>query len=110
MKIDGGFAKVKGWPALEESSQEEIKSLFDKILNKKTKTPPSGKKTKKMTAKRSPEDKENRPAKKSKASPDSSKKSKKKKDPNAPKKPLSAYMFFSQHIRADLVDENPDGI
>ena len=33
--------------------------------------------------------------------------SKKKKDPNAPKKPMSAYMLFSNHIRATVKDDNP---
>lgn len=31
-----------------------------------------------------------------------------KKDPNAPKRPLSAYMFFSQDQRTTVKDENPD--
>jgi HMG (high mobility group) box len=30
-----------------------------------------------------------------------------KKDPNAPKKPMSAYMLFSNHIRATVKAENP---
>ncbi len=33
---------------------------------------------------------------------------KQKKDPNAPKKPMSAYMLFSNHIRATVKDDNPD--
>ena len=35
-------------------------------------------------------------------------KTKAKKDPNAPKKPLSAFMFFSQENRQKVKDENPD--
>jgi hypothetical protein len=31
-----------------------------------------------------------------------------KKDPNAPKRPLSAYMFFSQDQRATVKEENPE--
>ncbi|ORY85971.1 high mobility group box domain-containing protein [Leucosporidium creatinivorum] len=31
-----------------------------------------------------------------------------KKDPNAPKRPLSAYMFFSQENRATVKEENPE--
>lgn len=31
-----------------------------------------------------------------------------KKDPNAPKRPLSAYMFFSQDWRERIKAENPD--
>ncbi|KAM0747747.1 hypothetical protein T439DRAFT_328412 [Meredithblackwellia eburnea MCA 4105] len=31
-----------------------------------------------------------------------------KKDPNAPKRPLSAYMFFSQENRNAIKDENPN--
>lgn len=31
-----------------------------------------------------------------------------KKDPNAPKRPLSAYMFFSQDQRATVKEDNPD--
>lgn len=31
-----------------------------------------------------------------------------KKDPNAPKRPLSAYMFFSQDQRPTVKEENPD--
>lgn len=31
-----------------------------------------------------------------------------KKDPNAPKRPLSAYMFFSQEHRSIVKDENPE--
>ena len=31
-----------------------------------------------------------------------------KKDPAAPKRPLSAYMFFSQDWRERVKDENPD--
>ncbi|GAA6037696.1 hypothetical protein JCM8097_002293 [Rhodosporidiobolus ruineniae] len=31
-----------------------------------------------------------------------------KKDPNAPKRPLSAYMHFSQAERASVKEENPD--
>lgn len=33
---------------------------------------------------------------------------KKKKDPNAPKRPLSAFMLFSQDKRASIKEENPD--
>ena len=36
------------------------------------------------------------------------KKPKKKKDPNEPKKPMSAYMLFSNHIRSTVKDDNPD--
>jgi len=36
------------------------------------------------------------------------KKQKAKKDPNAPKKPLSAYMFFSQDWRDRVKTESPD--
>ncbi|KAJ3162682.1 Non-histone chromosomal protein 6 [Geranomyces michiganensis] len=36
------------------------------------------------------------------------KKTKAKKDPNAPKKPLSAFMIFSQENRARIKDENPE--
>ena len=32
----------------------------------------------------------------------------KKKDPNAPKRPMSAYMFFSNDARAEVKKENPD--
>ncbi|TEB22468.1 hypothetical protein FA13DRAFT_1740993 [Coprinellus micaceus] len=35
-------------------------------------------------------------------------KSKKEKDPNKPKRPLSAYMFFSQDWRERIKAENPD--
>ncbi|KAI9007294.1 Non-histone chromosomal protein 6 [Gaertneriomyces semiglobifer] len=31
-----------------------------------------------------------------------------KKDPNAPKKPLSAFMLFSQAMRPKVKEENPD--
>lgn len=31
-----------------------------------------------------------------------------KKDPNAPKRPLSAYMYFSQENRSTVKEENPD--
>ncbi|GAA5891480.1 hypothetical protein JCM8208_007297 [Rhodotorula glutinis] len=31
-----------------------------------------------------------------------------KKDPNAPKRPLSAYMHFSQDKRSEVKEENPD--
>ncbi|TNY24060.1 high mobility group box domain-containing protein [Rhodotorula diobovata] len=31
-----------------------------------------------------------------------------KKDPNAPKRPLSAYMHFSQDMRSVVKEENPD--
>ncbi|BGP58039.1 hypothetical protein JCM8202_001722 [Rhodotorula sphaerocarpa] len=31
-----------------------------------------------------------------------------KKDPNAPKRPLSAYMLFSQDKRAEVKEEQPD--
>ncbi|SCZ94441.1 BZ3500_MvSof-1268-A1-R1_Chr12-2g03901 [Microbotryum saponariae] len=31
-----------------------------------------------------------------------------KKDPNAPKRPLSAYMYFSQENRNTVKDDNPD--
>ncbi|KAL1916519.1 uncharacterized protein VTP21DRAFT_5710 [Calcarisporiella thermophila] len=33
---------------------------------------------------------------------------KRKKDPNAPKRPLSAYMLFSQEKRKQVLEENPD--
>lgn len=36
------------------------------------------------------------------------KKTKKKKDPNAPKRPLSAFMFYSQKTRPIVKQENPD--
>mgnify|MGYP000448074641 CR=1 FL=1 len=36
------------------------------------------------------------------------KKTKAKKDPNAPKKPLSAYMFFSQDARERVKTDNPE--
>ncbi|KAH9450542.1 hypothetical protein MJO28_010015 [Puccinia striiformis f. sp. tritici] len=36
------------------------------------------------------------------------KKVKKEKDPNAPKRPLSAYMFFSQDWRERIKTENPE--
>jgi len=48
--------------------------------------------------------KEKRKAEKSRAA----KSSKGKKDPNAPKRPLSAYMFFSQDWRERIKTENPD--
>ena len=35
-------------------------------------------------------------------------KRKAKKDPNAPKRPLSAYFIFTNDIRAELKEENPD--
>jgi len=35
-------------------------------------------------------------------------KAKGKKDPNAPRRPLSAYMFFSQDWRERIKGENPD--
>lgn len=35
-------------------------------------------------------------------------KTKKAKDPDAPKRPLSAYMFFSQDQRATVKEDNPD--
>lgn len=35
-------------------------------------------------------------------------KPKAKKDPNAPKRPLSAYMFYSQSARATVKEENPE--
>lgn len=34
--------------------------------------------------------------------------SKKKKDPNAPKRPLTAYMIFSQEHRQEVREENKD--
>ncbi|KAI8818951.1 putative nonhistone protein 6 [Fimicolochytrium jonesii] len=37
-----------------------------------------------------------------------SRKTKAKKDPNAPKKPLSAFMIFSQENRPRIKEENPD--
>ncbi|GKY96421.1 hypothetical protein MPSEU_000601600 [Mayamaea pseudoterrestris] len=36
------------------------------------------------------------------------KKTKKKKDPNAPKRPMSAYMFFTNENRGRIKEENPD--
>jgi len=38
----------------------------------------------------------------------SGRKTKSKKDPAAPKRPLSAYMFFSQEWRERVKAENPD--
>lgn len=38
----------------------------------------------------------------------STRKTKSKKDPAAPKRPLSAYMFFSQDWRERVKSENPD--
>ena len=38
----------------------------------------------------------------------SGRKTKSKKDPAAPKRPLSAYMFFSQDWRERIKAENPD--
>eukprot|EP00586_Coscinodiscus_wailesii_P004417 CAMPEP_0172483484 /NCGR_PEP_ID=MMETSP1066-20121228/10496_1 /TAXON_ID=671091 /ORGANISM="Coscinodiscus wailesii, Strain CCMP2513" /LENGTH=398 /DNA_ID=CAMNT_0013247385 /DNA_START=66 /DNA_END=1262 /DNA_ORIENTATION=+ len=44
-----------------------------------------------------------------KAEADDAKKGKKaKKDPNAPKRPMSAYMFFSQERRAKIMAEKPE--
>ncbi|GAA5822806.1 hypothetical protein JCM5353_003530 [Sporobolomyces roseus] len=40
--------------------------------------------------------------------PRATKATKAKKDPNAPKRPLSAYMHFSQAKRAEVKEENPD--
>lgn len=31
-----------------------------------------------------------------------------KKDPNAPKRPLSAYMYYSQSARSTVKEENPE--
>ncbi|GAA5825678.1 hypothetical protein JCM10212_002149 [Sporobolomyces blumeae] len=42
------------------------------------------------------------------AKPRTTKATKAKKDPNAPKRPLSAYMHFSQAKRAEVKEENPD--
>ncbi|GAA5960914.1 hypothetical protein JCM3765_007535 [Sporobolomyces pararoseus] len=42
------------------------------------------------------------------AKPRAAKGTKAKKDPNAPKRPLSAYMHFSQAKRAEVKEENPD--
>lgn len=36
------------------------------------------------------------------------KKEKKKKDPNAPKRPLSAFMYYSQKQRPNVKKENPN--
>ncbi len=36
------------------------------------------------------------------------KKGKKKRDPNAPKKPMTAFMLFSNEMRSKLKEENPD--
>ena len=36
------------------------------------------------------------------------KKKKKKKDPNAPKRNMSAFFFFSNHIRPSIKKDNPD--
>ncbi|KEI42902.1 uncharacterized protein L969DRAFT_42644, partial [Mixia osmundae IAM 14324] len=46
--------------------------------------------------------------KKEKASPVEKKSGKKEKDPNAPKRPLSAYMFYSQDKRTQVKEDNPD--
>ncbi|KNZ61353.1 high mobility group protein B1 [Puccinia sorghi] len=40
--------------------------------------------------------------------PIKAKRVKKDKDPNAPKRPLSAYMYFSQDWRERIKNENPD--
>ncbi|EFP78745.1 Non-histone chromosomal protein 6 [Puccinia graminis f. sp. tritici] len=40
--------------------------------------------------------------------PVKTKRVKKEKDPNAPKRPLSAYMYFSQDWRERIKTENPD--
>ncbi|GAA5930695.1 non-histone chromosomal protein 6 [Sporobolomyces koalae] len=42
------------------------------------------------------------------AKPRAARGTKAKKDPNAPKRPLSAYMHFSQAKRAEVREENPD--
>lgn len=50
-------------------------------------------------------------AKKTKAKKQNEQKPKKgrsKKDPNAPKRPLSAFMYYSQHARAGTKEANPD--
>ena len=43
-----------------------------------------------------------------KATPTTTRRTKAKKDPAAPKRPLSAYMFFSQDWRERVKAENPD--
>lgn len=43
-----------------------------------------------------------------KATPTATRRTKAKKDPAAPKRPLSAYMFFSQDWRERVKAENPD--
>ncbi|KDE02271.1 non-histone chromosomal protein 6 [Microbotryum lychnidis-dioicae p1A1 Lamole] len=45
---------------------------------------------------------------KSRATKVDTKSGKAKKDPNAPKRPLSAYMYFSQENRNTVKDDNPD--
>ena len=59
---------------------------------------PKKKKAKKQQKISSPTPKKVKPKKKAK---------KAKKDPNAPKRPMTAYMFFNQDMRAKLKKENP---
>ncbi|KAI8923664.1 high mobility group box domain-containing protein [Entophlyctis helioformis] len=48
------------------------------------------------------------PPKVTKKTEDGAKRTRAKKDPNAPKKPLSAFMIFSQENRAKIKEDNPE--
>jgi len=65
-----------------------------KETKKKTAAPPKKETTKKETTKKEPAKKETT-------------KKKSKKDPNAPKRPMTAFMYFNQNVRAKLKEENP---
>ena len=92
----------------DDSDLEEARRRAKKEKAKKTSSASSSSKVVKAKKKRSRDDDDDDDDDDEPPSPKKKTKKGKKKDPKAPKKPLSAYMYFSNELRSKVKAENPD--